>query len=135
MVGGQFLDDVPATGGVLHAGGGDQHDQQQLQRVDRDVPFAAFDLLSGVDALAGFGHIGRGPDRLGIDDRCAGDGLAALGRAQLLAQLVMDRRGGAVLLPFGVVVVDSLVGRDIMRQVLSGDPGAVHVQDRARDLA
>jgi len=35
---------------VLHAGGGDDDRQQQAERIDEDVPFAAFDLFVRVKA-------------------------------------------------------------------------------------
>jgi hypothetical protein len=38
---------------VLHAGGGDQYAQQQTQRVDGDVVFAAVDLPTRIVATAG----------------------------------------------------------------------------------
>src|SRR6266545_500323 len=66
---GDLVDQLAATGGVTHAGGGDQHGQQQPERVGGDVPLAALDLLTGVDALTRFGHVGGGLDRLGVQDR------------------------------------------------------------------
>ena len=55
--------------------------------------------------------------------------------ADLAPQHVVDRLRRAICLPFGVTVIDRLVRREVVRQVFSGDPGAVHVQDRVDDLA
>src|ERR1017187_114055 len=55
--------------------------------------------------------------------------------AHLPPQLIMDRLRQAAGLPLGVIVIDRLEGREIVRQVLPGDPGPVHVQDRVHDLA
>jgi hypothetical protein len=71
--GGGLGQQLQAGGAVLHAGGGDQHDQQQPERVGDDVPLAADDLLPGVGALRGGGHGDSGLDALGVDD--AGGGL------------------------------------------------------------
>src|SRR6266700_5889187 len=52
--GGQLADYLAAAGGVLHAGRGDQQDQQQAEGVGGDMPLAALDFLPGAGALGGF---------------------------------------------------------------------------------
>ena len=47
----------------------------------------------------------------------------------------MDHLRRAVGLPFGVVVIDRLERREIVRKVFPGNPGPVHVDDRVHDLA
>src|ERR1700741_4935635 len=49
-------------------------------------------------------------------------------------QEVMQGLGGAVGFPLGVVVIDRLVRREVVRQVLPCDPGPAHIQDRVHDL-
>jgi hypothetical protein len=44
---------------VLDAGGGDQHGQQQPDRIDGNVPLTAVDLLPGVVAAASLGDFLR----------------------------------------------------------------------------
>jgi hypothetical protein len=39
----RLVDHLPTRDGVVHAGGGDQHDQQQAEHVGGDVALAALD--------------------------------------------------------------------------------------------
>jgi len=103
----------PGRVAVLDAGGGDQHGQQQADRVDGDVPLAAVDLLPGVVAAAGSGGLLGGLHRLGVDDRGGRRGLAAGYLADPVAQLVMHGLGGSVGLPLGGPVVDGPGRREV----------------------
>ena len=58
----RVVEDAAPTVAVLHAGRGDQHDDQPAQGVHDDVALAAVDLLAGVIAAAG------GADRVGTSD-------------------------------------------------------------------
>jgi hypothetical protein len=89
------------------------------------MPLASFGFLACVVPLAGFGCVRGCLDDLGVDDRGGRLGGAAGLLADLAAQQVVDLPGGAVFLPFGVVVEDCLAWREIVRQVLPCDAGAV----------
>ena len=89
----------PGGVAVLDAGGGDQHGQQQPDRVDGDVPLAAVDLLARVVARGWLaGDLLGGLDGLGVDDRRAGPGPAA-GRGADWRAVAVHPGGGAVGLP------------------------------------
>jgi hypothetical protein len=60
---------------VLHAGGGDDHIEQQPRGVHGDVPLAAVDLLGGIPAPGGLGHGVGGAHRLGVNDGGGGLGV------------------------------------------------------------
>ncbi len=77
--------ELGAGGGVVDAGGGDGHGQQEAEGVGDDVPFATDDLLGGVDALAGQVDGGGGLDALAVDQAGAGLAGAALGLADFAA--------------------------------------------------
>jgi len=119
---------------VLDAGGGDQHDQQQLQGVHRDVALAAVDLLGGVVAAAWLGDGLGGADRLGVNDRRRGGGLAAVGLADLLAEGVVDPAQGAVGGPAGEVAVDGGPGWEISGQRAPDAAVVDQVADGVDDL-
>src|SRR6185503_20023390 len=59
----------PGGVAVLHRRGGDQHGEQQADRVDGEVPLGPVDLLARVVAAAGAADHLRAFYRLGIDDR------------------------------------------------------------------
>ena len=79
---------------VLGAGPGDQHAQQQPHGVDRDVAFAAVDLLARVIAAASCSNGFRRADRGRIDDRGSGFGLTVRGQPNPGPQGGQDRLGG-----------------------------------------
>ena len=53
----QVVEQELAAGGVMDVRGGDEDGQYQAERVRDQVAFASFDLLAGVDALAGLGDV------------------------------------------------------------------------------
>ena len=71
----------PSRVAVLYAGRGDQHGQQQAENAHGDVPLAAGHLLARIKPTAVLGDGLGGLDRLGVDDRSRGLGLAARGDA------------------------------------------------------
>jgi hypothetical protein len=62
VVGGDLVQEARAGDGVLHARRGDQHREEESERVGDDAPLRADDLPSGVDAMAGGGDAGGGSD-------------------------------------------------------------------------
>ena len=85
------------AGDVGHVRGGDEHTDQQTQRIDQDMAFTAADLLAGVVS-----DLFRGPgigDTLRIEDRCTGCSIMAALSAGLSSQFVVDPVPGAVLAP------------------------------------
>jgi hypothetical protein len=60
VVGGDLVQEARAGDGVLHARRGDQHREEESERVGDDAPLRADDLPSGVDAPAGGGDAGGG---------------------------------------------------------------------------
>lgn len=99
------------------------------------MPLPPFDLLTCVDALAGFIDVAGSLHALGVDDRSGRVGRAAVRTPSLLAQEIVERLGRAVGFPLGVVVVHGLAGRKVVRQVLPRDPRPADIQDRIHDLA
>jgi hypothetical protein len=132
---GEPVGHVLAAVGVLHRGGGDYQGQQQPEGVGGDVLLPPLHPLARVISLRGLRGIGGGLHHPGADD-CRGRLRCAPGLlADPAAEQVVDRLGGAVGLPPGVVVIHGLARREVVRQVPPGDPGPVHVQDRVHDLA
>lgn len=98
-----LVGDLPEqhAGGGAVAGvcGGDHHTQQQTERVDHDVPFAAVDQLAAVEAPAvGADHRVR-LDRLRFDQTRARLRFAAHHLAGLGAQPVVELLDQAVVAP------------------------------------
>jgi len=123
----------PGRVAVLDGGGGDQHGQHPAQRVHRDVPFPAVDLLGVIPAPGCSGHGVGGADRLGVDD-CGGRLGVPPGRGpDPGAQRVVQPGQGAVIAPGGEVAIDGPPGRVVRGQVPPGAPGPVQVQDRLDD--
>nr|WP_228561643.1 hypothetical protein [Catenulispora rubra] len=107
---------------VEHRGGGDQHGQQQTERVDGDMPLRAVDLLPGVVAtLLGADSLG-GAQRLGIDDRSGGFGLAAVGDADRAALPVVRQGGQTLVAPATEEPVNRVPRRKVDRQRPPFDP-------------
>jgi hypothetical protein len=125
----------PGTVAVLDPGCGDQHGQQQPDRVYGHVPLAAVDLLARVVAPAGAGDFLGGLDRLGVDDRRRGLGLAACGDAALAAQLMVYRLGRTGLLPAVGHVVDGAPVRQVRGHRAPLDALLDQVADRVHVVA
>lgn len=135
MVGGGLFQEGAAGRGVLDAGRGDQDCQQEAEGVGDDAALAAYDLLARVDALTSRGDTGGGLDALCVDHAGGRGGAAAFLLSHQLPQQAVELGEDTVLLPPGEVAVDTLVRREVVREVGPLAAGAVHVQDRVHDLA
>lgn len=129
MLGGHLLDQGLSGGGVLHARGRDQHSQEQADGVDDDAPLAAHDFLARVNALAGCGTVGGGPDALRVDDACTGLGLAAFLPADLAAQETVEPGLGRESGPARTELPSPELGRHGPGW---SEPGCLDRADRAR---
>ena len=123
----------PGRVAVLDGGGRDHHSQQQAQRIHRDVPFPAVHLFRVIPPAAGPRDSIGGTDGLGVDDGRGGLGVPPGRGADLGAQRVVHSGQRAVITPGGEVPVYRRPGREAVRQVPPGAPGAVQVQDRLHD--
>src|SRR5262245_36452789 len=133
----QFLPPTPveqlaAGAGVVDVGSCHQHRQQPPQAVHPDVPLAALDLLAVVEAV--LSALRRGLDRLAVGGTGARAGVATGGRADLLAQRLVEALPGAVGAPAAVPGVDGAPGREIVRQQAPLAAGADQVEDAVEDF-
>jgi len=69
---------------------GDDHSEDQAERVGDDASLAANDLLRRIDSLAGKGNVGGGLHALGVDHARRRFGLAALFDAGQASQVVVE---------------------------------------------
>jgi hypothetical protein len=131
----QPLEHPGAAVAVLHAGGGDQHHQQQPEGVGHDVTFPPVDPFPGVIAATGTPDGVRALDRLGVHDPGRDHRVATVSVAQLLTQRVVDAVHGAVVAPALEIPVHRLPRRQVVGQLPPRAAGAQHVEDRVDDLA
>ncbi|GFE13217.1 hypothetical protein Sgleb_12640 [Streptomyces glebosus] len=113
---GHLVEQVGAGYRVLDAGRGDQHREQQAERVRDDAPLAAHDLPARVRALTRGRHAGGGLDVLCIDHAGRRARVSALLLAYQLSQKAVGLGEDVVLLPLGEVAVDRVPVREVVRQ-------------------
>src|SRR5262245_36353773 len=88
---------------------GNEDSQHQAQRIDQQMPLAPFDLLAPVIPALGAPNLG-GLDRLAIDTRSTGGGLASRFHARAFAQGLDHLGPCSVSAPLGTVVIDRALG-------------------------
>ena len=111
----------------------DHHFNEMAQGIDNDVALAAFDFLAGIVAnfAANFSRLGA----LAIDNRRACFGFPALSLAFFVPEGCIDLRPGLVLAPFAIMVVDAVVVRVLLGQLIPLTARAQDVENGIHDLA
>ena len=117
MAGGDLVQEAGAGGGVLHARRGDQHCDQQAERVGGDAAFASDDLLPGVDALTGGGDTGGGLDARRVDHASRRLAVPPCLLPQQLSEQARELGEYSLVRPLGEVAVDRVPGREVVREV------------------
>ncbi len=112
MAGGDPVEQLGAGHGVLDSGRGDQHRQEEADRVGHDAPLPAHDLLARVYALTRGGHGGGGLHALRVDHAGRRLRVPPLLMPHQLPQQAIELGKNPVLLPLGEVATDRLPGRD-----------------------
>jgi hypothetical protein len=108
---------------------GDQDDEQQPNRIDQHVPFAAFDFLASVIAAFGPTDFGRF-DRLTVETGRTGSGLTPLLLPHAGPQLVHDLGPRAIIPPLRKVVVDGTLGEQVVRSHIPLTPSPILIPQR-----
>ncbi len=134
-VGGGDLVEQGGAGGVLHARRGDQHRDEEPERVGDDAPPSGDVFLPGVDALAGGVGAGGGLDTLGVNHTGRWLGVPAFLLPQELPEQAAHLGEHALVCPCGEVAVDRVPVWEVVREVAPLESGVVHVQDRVHDVA
>ena len=128
----RFLEHQPGSITVLHTGSGDDHRDQQSQRVDQNMPFAAFHFLARVvstfaPSLGGF----RG---LAVHDRRRCRRFPPVLLADVTTQGIVHSLPCSVVPPAGKVFEHSGIWREVMRQHLPRTARSQPVVNRIHDL-
>src|SRR5258706_3390177 len=127
------MDDRPQHVTILDVRRRHEDGENTSKDVDQNVPFAAFDLLSRVEALRRT-HL-CALSTLAIENSQCRLLLAALKRSQLATKHVRDALECAVVTPLDEVAIDGLPRRKVVRQELPLQSRAINVQDRVKNLA
>ena len=120
---------------VLDVGRHNMDRQQQTEGVRDDEALTALHLLAGVESPGGDWDGVGGPDRLRVDQRGAGLGVAAVGLTDMVPEGVMEPPDRAVVVPPGEVPVHRGPRREVLRQLPPGAACPHHVEDRVHDPA
>src|SRR3989442_8451083 len=118
---------------IIETSAGHQDGQQQPQRIDQQMPLAAFDFLAPIIPALRASHRG-GLDRLTLDAGSTGGRLAPCGHTNPLAQGPDQRRPCPIVTPLGKIVIDGTLGQHIMRQQIPLAATAVQVEQRMQDF-
>ena len=108
---------------------GDQDDEQQPNRIDQHVPFAAFDFLASVIAAFGPTDFGRF-DRLTVDTGRTGSGLTPLLLPHAGPQLGHALGPRALIPPLREVVVHRTFGEQLVWSHLPLTPSPILIPQR-----
>ena len=100
---------------IIQVGTGHHDGQQQAQCLDHQMPLTPCDVLAAIFPARGTAHLG-GLDRLALDTRGTGGGLAPCLHAGLFAQCPDQAVPCPSVTPLGNVVLDRTLGEHIMRQ-------------------
>src|SRR5262245_64145624 len=102
----------------------DEHGEQQSPCIAPQRPLAPLDFSATVIPPLGAPHLG-GLDRLPVDARGPGGGLAPRYYARAFAQGLDHLGPGPVVAPWRKVVIDRALGESIMRQHVPWTPAPV----------
>jgi len=120
-------------GAVVQGGAGDQHRDQQSQRIDQQMPLPALDFLAAVVAPLFPADLGR-LHRLAVDAGRTGGRFASRCDADLRPQRIDDPLPSAVIAPLGEIAEDRALGRQVVRQHVPLATAAIEVQNRVDNL-
>ena len=134
LLGGDLREQLRSGRAVVDARGGDQHRDQQTERIDQQMPLPTLDFLAAVVAPLFPADLGR-LHRLAVDAGRAGGRVAARRDANLRPQRVDQLLPRAVVAPLGKVVVDRALGKQVVRQHVPLATAAIDKQNRVDDLA
>ena len=121
------------SGAVPDVGGRNDHQQQQTERVNREVALALLDPFPAVVPTAGGGLLNR-LDALGVDARGGRTHLPPRCLARVVTQCVVDGLPSPVITPQPERMVDGVLGWEVVRQGAPGDPFPDHREDRVTKL-
>src|SRR5262245_37572384 len=123
----------PGSLAILHVGGMHDHLEQQPEGIHQNMPLAAIHLLAAVVAMwpTLFGRL----DRLAINDRGAGSGLASSRATHALTQDSLDPRPETGSAPEAKIVEDRGPGTIVPWHIPPGAARAQEVEDPVEDAA
>jgi len=113
---------------------GNEDRKPQAQRSDQQMPLAPVDFLATILPALGASHLG-GLDRLALDARGTGGGLAPRFHAGPFAQRLDQLCPCPVVAPLGKGVIHGALGEQIVRQHIPLAAAAVQVEQRIEDFA
>jgi len=112
---------------VVGSRAGDDHRDQQAERIDQQMSLAPLDFLAPVVAALRAADLG-GLRRLAVDARGAGRRFATGFDADSRSQRVHHRLPHAIVAPLGEVVVDRALRQQVVRQHVPLAARAIEVQ-------
>src|SRR5262245_9191672 len=118
---------------IIETGPGKEHGEPQAQRSDQQMALAPFDFLAAILPALGASHLG-GLDRLALDARGTGGGLAPCGHTGAFAQGLDHLGPGPVVAPLRKGVIDGARGQPIMREHVPLAPAPVQRKKRVEDF-
>src|SRR5215475_4030869 len=118
---------------IIETSTGNEHGEQQPQRIDQEMALASLDFVATVIPPLGAPHLG-GLNGLTVDARGTGGGLAPRCYTRAFAQGLNHLGPGPVVALLRKVVIDRALGQQIMRQHVPLTPAPVQKTKRVEDL-
>src|SRR6266436_3180677 len=118
---------------IIETSAGNQDGQQHPQRIDQQMPLAAFDVLAPIIPALRASPLG-GLARLTLDAGSTGGRLTPCGHTNPLAQGPDQLRPCPIVTPLGKIVIDGTLGQHIMRQHIPLAATAVQGEQRIQDF-
>src|ERR1700704_5957572 len=123
ILGGDMAEQDRCGNPIIETSTGHKDDKQQPERIDQQVPLAAFNFLAPILPALGTAHLG-GLDRLTLDARGTGGGLVPRFHTGAFAQGLDQRGPSPIVTPRGTGVIDGALRQHIMGEHIPLAPTA-----------